>query len=82
MEIPNTANIYLFKVNKRNTRKMCEIWLKLTMKALLNVRLFKRYCKVARNQFGPSFSSCRNSLKRHWERIGYSFIWNYKVVLH
>ena len=26
------ANIYLFKVNHRNARKMCEIWSKLTIK--------------------------------------------------
>ena len=29
-----TANIYLFKVNNRNTRKSCEICLKLTIKTL------------------------------------------------
>ena len=29
----NPANIYLFKVNNRNTRKRCEIWSKLTVKA-------------------------------------------------
>ena len=28
----NTANIYLFKVNKRNSRKRCEICSKLTIK--------------------------------------------------
>ena len=27
-----SANIYLFKVNNRNTRKICEICLKLTIK--------------------------------------------------
>ena len=26
------CNIYLFKVNKRNTRKRCEIWLMLTIR--------------------------------------------------
>ena len=30
----NPANIYLFKVNNRNTRKRCEIYTKLTMKTL------------------------------------------------
>ena len=29
------ANIYLFEVNNRNTRKMCEVWSKLTIKPLL-----------------------------------------------
>ena len=29
---PDPANIYLFKVNNRNTRKRCEICLKLTIK--------------------------------------------------
>ena len=28
----NQFNIYLFKVNNRNTRKRCEIWSKLTIK--------------------------------------------------
>ena len=28
----NPANIYLFNVNNRNTRKRCEIWSKLTIK--------------------------------------------------
>ena len=28
----SSVNIYLFKVNSRNTRKTCEIWLKLTIK--------------------------------------------------
>ena len=32
MKVP--ANIYLFKVNNRNTRKTCEIWSKLTKKKL------------------------------------------------
>ena len=30
--LTNPANIYLFKVNNRNTRKRCEIWSKLTIK--------------------------------------------------
>ena len=31
------ANIYLFKVNNRNTRKMCETCSKLTIKVTLNI---------------------------------------------
>ena len=33
LEPPNPANIYLFKVNYRSTRKKCKICLKLAIKA-------------------------------------------------
>ena len=31
---PNPGNIYLFKVNNKNTRKRCEIFSRLTIKTL------------------------------------------------
>ena len=36
-EIANLANIYLFKVTNKNTRKRCEIYSKLTIKTPVNV---------------------------------------------
>ena len=36
----NPAHIYLFKVNNRNTRKTCEIWLKLTIKQQNDIGVF------------------------------------------
>ena len=60
------ANIYLFKVNNRNTRKSCEISLKLTVKTpdlrycrLLGLRktvVYEHFTKLTRNYV------CRSSV--------------------
>ena len=59
------ANIDLFKVNKRNTRKMYEIYSKLTMKAQKRCRLILYCLKIPENQ--RFFSVLRGCIK--WDDV-------------
>ena len=69
------ANIDLFKVNKRNTRKMYEIYSKLTMKAQKRCRLILYYLKIPENQ---RFFSVLRGYKMGWGR-SVVFIKNFNI---
>ena len=50
------ANIYLFKVNNRNTKKRCELCSKLTMNTLERLHVILVFLLLTLNIFTPFFS--------------------------